>query len=108
MSGEGKRLSGLERRLATTLQLGTWAAFCIIAVGWVLSAAGESLLLPAATIVRAGIALFILLPAVRVLLMAVVFFRERDYRFGAIAALVLVVIVAGAVLGARMADGMPG
>ena len=43
----------------------------------------------AVAIVRSGIALFILLPALRVLLMVVVFVRERDYRFGAIAALVL-------------------
>lgn len=105
MSGDRKRTPGLERRLATTLELGTWVGSCIIAVGWILSATGEPRSLPAAamTIVRVGIALFILLPALRVLLMVVAFVCERDYRFGAIAALVLAVIVVGAALGVRMA-----
>jgi uncharacterized membrane protein len=110
MSGDHKRASGLERRLATMLQLGTWVGSIIISVGWVLSATGEPPSLPTAAvaIVRAGIALFILLPALRVLLMVVVFVRERDYRFGAIAALVLAVIVVGAALGVRMAGVVPG
>jgi uncharacterized membrane protein len=110
MSGDRKLASGLERRLATTLELGTWVGSCIIAVGWVLSATGEPRSLPiaAVTIVRTGIALFILLPVLRVLLMAVVFVCDRDYRFGAIAALVLAVIVMGAVLGVRMAGVVPG
>jgi uncharacterized membrane protein len=110
MSGDRKRASGLERRLATTLQLGTWVGSCIIAVGWVLSATRDppSLPISAVAIVRTGIAVFILLPALRVLLMAVVFVRERDYRFGAIAVLVLAVIIVGAALGVRMAAVVPG
>jgi hypothetical protein len=65
MSGDRERESGLERRLATTLQFGTWVGSCIIAVGWGLSTTGEPPSLPhaAVAIVRAGIALFILLPA---------------------------------------------
>jgi uncharacterized membrane protein len=110
MSGNRKRASGLERCLATTLELGTWVGSCIIAVGWVLLATGEPPSLPTAagTIVRAGIALFILLPATRVLLMVIVFVCEREYRFSAIAALVLAVIVMGAVLGVHMASVVPG
>jgi Protein of unknown function (DUF1634) len=110
MSGDRRRESGLERLLATTLQFGTWASSCIIAVGWVLSATGEppSLSTAAVAIVRSGIALFILLPALRVLLMVVVFVCERDYRFGAIATLVLAVIVVGAALGVRLAGVVPG
>lgn len=110
MSGDRKRASGLERRLATTLQLGTWVGSCVIAVGWILSATGEPSSLPTApgAIVRAGIALFILLPALRVLLMVIVFVRERAYGFGAIAALVLAIIVVGAMLGVRMAAVVPG
>jgi hypothetical protein len=62
MSGHRKPSFGLERRLATTLQLGTWVGSCIIAVGWVLSATGEPPSIPTAAvaIVRAGIVLFIL------------------------------------------------
>ena len=50
MSGHRKPSFGLERRLATTLQLGTWVGSCIIAVGWVLSATGEPPLLPTAAV----------------------------------------------------------
>ena len=48
---------------------------------------------------QAGITLLILLPGLRVLLMAAVFIRQRDYRFGAIAVLVLAIILAGAISG---------
>ena len=110
MSGDRKRASSLERRLATTLQLGTWVGSCVIAVGWILSATGEHSSLSSApvAIVQAGIALFILLPALRVLLMVIVFVCERAYGFGAIAALMLAVIVVGAMLGVRMAAVVPG
>jgi uncharacterized membrane protein len=48
----------------------------------------------------AGIALFILLPIMRLILMLGAFVHQRDYRFGAIAALVLVIVVAGSMIGA--------
>jgi uncharacterized membrane protein len=50
-------------------------------------------------IVTAGIALLIVLPVLRVFLMLVVFVRERDFRFSAIAMLVLAIILLGSVLG---------
>jgi uncharacterized membrane protein len=52
-------------------------------------------------IATVGIALFILLPTLRVLLMLLVFLRERDYRFTAIAALVLAIILLGFAVGMR-------
>jgi uncharacterized membrane protein len=110
MSGHRKPGSGLERLLATTLQFGTGVGSCIIAVGWVLSATGEppSLSTAAVAIVRAGIVLFIVLPALRVLLMVGAFVCQRDYWFAAIAALVLAVVVVGAALGMHMAGAVPG
>ena len=53
MSGDRKRVSGLERLLATTLQFGTWTGSCLIAVGWVLSATGKPPSLPIAALVLA-------------------------------------------------------
>ena len=50
-------------------------------------------------IVTAGIALLIVLPVLRVFLMLVVFVRMRDFRFGAIAMLVLAIMLLGSVLG---------
>jgi hypothetical protein len=50
-------------------------------------------------IVRMGIALFILLPILRVLLMLLVFIRERDFSFAFISGMVLAVILLGVFLG---------
>jgi len=54
-------------------------------------------------IITAGIALLIALPVLRVVLMVVVFFRARDFRFSVIAMLVLAIILLGSVLGMHMA-----
>lgn len=79
----------VERRLATLLQAGTWLATAVIALGLI----GD-----AASWVTAGIAGLIALPAVRVAVMLGAFARARDYRFAAIAAVVLLAIAAGCVL----------
>jgi len=47
-----------------------------------------------------GIALLIALPVLRVALMMVIFAFERDFRFAAISAAVLIIIAAGFVAGA--------
>ena len=98
MSSSLARHHRLERILARVLDQGTWLASGIIAVGWILAASGWRTV----GVVNTGVALFLLLPVLRVLIMLVVFLRERDYRFGAITALVLSIIVLGALLGARM------
>ena len=46
-----------------------------------------------------GIALFVLLPVSRLVLIIVIFIRECDYRFSLIATLVFVIIMAGTLLG---------
>jgi uncharacterized membrane protein len=89
----------LEHLLARVLDQGVWLASGVIAVGWILLACGWH----AVWVINTGIALFILLPVLRVLIMLVVFFRERDYRFSVITTLVLSIIVLGAVLGIHMA-----
>lgn len=96
----------LEHWLANLLHYGTWIATGTIAVGLAFAlfaphthgdahaaAAGMS-------VVTAGIALFILLPIMRLILMLGVFLRQRDYRFSAIAALVLAIVAAGLLVGA--------
>ncbi len=89
----------LERLLARVLDQGTWLASGITGVGWLLSAAGWK----SVVLIDSGIALFLLLPVMRVIVMLVVFIRERDYRFGIISGVVLSIIVLGALLGAHMA-----
>ncbi|KXU85287.1 hypothetical protein CR51_40740 [Caballeronia megalochromosomata] len=82
----------LDRLLARFLQCGTWVACLLIGAGLIFD--GRAL--------TAGIALFILLPVLRVVLMLGVFARQRNYLYVTIAATVLAVIVAGCVLGLRL------
>jgi uncharacterized membrane protein len=91
---------GVESLLARVLNAGTWVASAIIAVGlalpllWAEAASGLGV-----RIVTGGIAMFILLPTLRVVLMFVYFVKARDYWFGAAAAVVLAIIVAGIAVG---------
>jgi uncharacterized membrane protein len=88
----------LENLLGRLLHYGTLAASGIIAVGLALSFASGPLGMGIAT---AGIAFFILLPALRVATMLIFFLRARDYRYGAIAALVLLIISFSFFIGTR-------
>ncbi|MFM0627270.1 DUF1634 domain-containing protein [Paraburkholderia xenovorans] len=96
----------LEHWLAALLHYGTWLATGTIALGLAIALAAmrppraghpASAGMPVATI---GIALFILLPVMRLILMLGVFQHQRDYRFSAVAALVLMIVAAGLVVGA--------
>jgi hypothetical protein len=105
MSGtvtKGPRLASL---LAGLLRYGTWLASVVTGSGIAMSLAGEATGAPwwsglsGAHVVAAGVALFIALPVLRVLLMLAVFIRQRDYGLVAVTALVLMTIVVGFALG---------
>ena len=87
----------LEELLADLLRYGSWSALAAIGLGYALVLTGSQA--PMWQIVRAGIALLILLPILRVLLMLVGFIRERDFRFAFISGLVLAIILLGIFLG---------
>ena len=92
----------LELHLARLLHHGTWLASAIIAAGLVVTLVQEQSAergVATMPIVLAGIAIFILLPVFRVVLMLIVFVRERDYRFAAVALIVLSIVVAGFLVG---------
>ena len=101
----------LERLLAQVLQYGTWLASAIIAVGLAVALIDSRYgthsagLLSSTRIVETGIVLFILLPVFRVFLMLLVFLKERDYRFSTIAALVLLILMLGFIVGMRSSGG---
>ncbi|CAB3788420.1 DUF1634 domain-containing protein [Paraburkholderia fynbosensis] len=93
----------LEHWLASLLHYGTWIATGTIAAGLAFTLRTQGGAGPAtigASVMTAGIALFILLPIMRLILMLGVFLHQRDYRFGAIAALVLAIVAAGLLVGA--------
>ena len=90
----------IESLLARLLNVGTWVASIVIAAGLTLSWLNQGTPLPIATqLVTAGIALFILLPILRVILMFTIYLRDRDYQFAVAAAVVLLIIFAGCAIG---------
>jgi uncharacterized membrane protein len=97
----------LERRLSIVLRYGTWVACALIAAGLgcaLLAShapASDTAIRLATQLVTVGIAVLLLLPVLRVMLMAIAFAWERDYLFVGIATLVLAVIGLGLVLGSR-------
>ena len=106
MSTELAQRPELDQLLAKVLLRGTWLGSSIIALGLALPMtgwSGASSAMICTEITTAGIALLIALPLLRVLLMLIVFIRERDLRFSVIAMLVLAIILLGAVLGVASA-----
>ena len=90
--------------IAGLLWYGTLIASMIIAVGIVLGALEQIGLAShlahiGYALIKLGVVIFILLPVLRVALMLVMFAHARDYRYTAIAALVLAIIGVGVVLG---------
>jgi hypothetical protein len=87
-----------ERSLAGLLRYGSWLASAAIGLGFALALIDSRVgtrnlaILPDICIAATGIALFILLPSLSVLVMLFVFIREGDFGFAAAAGLVLVII----------------
>lgn len=82
MNREPALPASLEQVLGRLLHVGTYVASAVIALGLVLGM----------RIATVGIVLFIVLPVIRLAVMLMFFWRARDFRFAAIAALVLLII----------------
>jgi hypothetical protein len=100
------RCAPLEQLLAGTLHYGTWLAFVTIGLGLSLAFIGArfSIARPSSIprdmrIATVGIALLILLPVVRVVVMLIVFLRQREFHLSAIALMVLTIILLGFAVG---------
>jgi uncharacterized membrane protein len=91
MNREPALPASLEQVLGRLLHVGTYVASAVIAIGLVLGM----------RIATVGIVLFILLPVIRLAAMLVFFSRARDFRFAAIAALVLLIIALSFLAGTR-------
>ena len=106
----GRTSHQLERVVAATLYWGTWVASAAVALGTALAlwdsraATGEISIHRGMRITTAGIALFVLLPIVRVTVMLLAFLRDRDYRFCVIAALVLAITLLGLLAGMHVRE----
>ena len=88
--------------LAGLLRYGTWLASGVTGLGLALSLVGVE----GARVVAAGVALFIALPVLRVLVMLGAFVLNRDYRLVIVATAVLVTILAGLVIGLSSSNSL--
>jgi hypothetical protein len=99
------RIESMDAVLARILAAGTWLSCALIAAGLVYTAIADVIQSDAAAmlagplLVRSGIAAVIVLPVVRVAAMAVMFARNRELRFFAVALSVLVIIAVGLAIG---------
>lgn len=91
----------LEDKLARLLWEGTLGGCALIGVGLLLTLSVHTPMSARAAfaLMNTGILLLILLPVVRVGLMLTVFLRERDLRFAAAAAAVLLIIALSLAVG---------
>jgi uncharacterized membrane protein len=88
-----ERMRALDHRVAVVLNVGTWLASGVIALGLALPRG-----LP---VVTTGIALLVALPILRVAMVLVDSLRARDRRIAAICAAVLLIIAFGIVVSVR-------
>ena len=95
MSKEAVKAPQPEWLLAGLLRYGTWLASGVTGLGLALSFVGVE----GAHGVAAGVALFIALPVLRVLVMLGAFLLNQDYRLVIVAAVVLMTVLAGLVIG---------
>ena len=95
MSKESVKPPQPEWLLAGLLRYGTWLASGVTGLGLAMSLAGVE----GTSVVAAGVALFIALPVLRVLVMLGAFILNQDYRLAIVAAVVLMAILAGLAIG---------
>ena len=95
MSKETVKPPQPEWLLAALLRYGTWLASGVTGLGVAMSLAGVE----GAPVVAAGVALFIALPVLRVLVMLGAFILHQDYRLVIVTTVVLMTILAGLVIG---------
>jgi uncharacterized membrane protein len=100
MSNEAVKAPQLELLLAGLLRYGTWLASGVTGLGLAMSLAGAE----GTSVVAMGVALFIALPVLRVLVMLGAFILNQDYRLVIVAAVVLMTILAGLVIGLSISN----
>jgi uncharacterized membrane protein len=89
-----------EWLLAGLLRYGTGLAAGVTALGLAMPLVGFE----GAPVVAAGVALFIALPVLRVLVMLGAFIFDQDYRFAILATVVLITILTGLVIGLSLSN----
>ena len=92
-----KREPGLDRALAQILRIGAFAGFFVMLAGVIAHISLDGAL--SLRIELAGVLIMLLTPVARVFVAMVLFFREKDWRYGWISAGVLLILLLGSVFG---------
>ena len=92
-----------ELLLAGLLRYGTWLASGVTGLGLSMSLVGVE----GTHVVAAGVALFIALPVLRVLVMLGTFLLNQDYRLVIVTIVVLMTMLAGLVIGLSSSYSLP-
>jgi uncharacterized membrane protein len=92
-----KREPGFDRALAHVLRVGAYAGFFVMIAGVIAQILVDGKI--AARLELAGVLILLVTPMVRVVVAMLLFFRERDWRYGWISAGVLLILLLGSVFG---------
>jgi len=92
-----KREPGFDRTLALVLRIGAFAGFFVMVAGVIAAIVVDGTI--AARLELSGVLIMLFTPLVRVLVAMVLFFRERDWRYGWISAGVLLILLLGSMFG---------
>jgi uncharacterized membrane protein len=91
------REPAFDRAVALVLRVGAFGCFFVMLTGLILGLFLHNHI--PVMIERAGVLLMLATPVVRVLVACVLFFREKDFRYGWVSLGVLVILMLGAVFG---------
>jgi uncharacterized membrane protein len=91
------REPGFDRAVALVLRIGAFAAFLVMLTGVLATVLVDGHV--ATQIELAGVLIMLITPVVRVLVAMVLFLREKDWKYGAISAGVLLILLLGSLFG---------
>ena len=92
-----KREPRFDRALALVLRIGAFAGFFVMVAGVIAHILVDGRI--PARLELGGVLIMLLTPLVRVLVAMVLFFREKDWRYGWISAGVFLILLLGSVFG---------
>ena len=92
-----RREPGFDRALAQVLHIGALAGFFVMAAGAVAHILIDGAI--SARLELAGVLILLVTPVMRVFVAMILFFREKDWRYGWISAGVLLILLLGSLLG---------
>lgn len=91
------REPAFDRAVALVLRIGAYAAFFVMLAGVLATVIVDGQI--ATRIELAGVLIMLITPVVRVFVAMVLFLREKDWKYGAISAGVLMILLLGSLFG---------